>query len=508
MNPQNTCPQCGRPVPANAPEGICPKCLLRAGLRDFPHTESRPHGARTEAGTPVVESPVPGAFVPPDIGQLAQLFPQLEILGLLGHGGMGAVYKARQIKLDRLVALKIIRPDAPHHPSFAERFHREAKALARLNHPHIVAVHDFGEVLYATAGQAGSQTLYYFIMEYVDGTNLRQVIAAGTLQPDQALAIVPQICEALQFAHDEDVVHRDIKPENILVDKRGRVKIADFGLAKLVRRTPQQYTITTTNQVVGTPRYMAPEQMEGARQVDHRADIYSLGVVFYEMLTGEVPVGHFEPPSRKVQVDVRLDEVVLRALAREPERRYQHASDVKVDVESISGSVALAGQRRAVAAKPIDGSQRPVRLSRVAVAGAALALIALLTGVSSVYFVLNDPPPLDAPIGMLILTTIATGLCSTLLGAVSIYQIRLANGTLVGFGMACWSLLCAPLALADAAVFGVILALARANGVIPSVSATLVTAGMVCVTSNAWIARRVWLAVTDRSKGIIKRGQD
>ena len=159
---------------------------------------------------------------------------------------------------------------------------------------------------------------------------------AGELTPQQALAIVPQICEALQFAHDEGVVHRDIKPENILLDKRGRVKIADFGLAKLAAGSPDEFTLTGTHQVMGTPHYMAPEQMEGSHAVDHRADIYSLGVVFYEMLTGEVPMGHFEPPSKKVEIDVRLDEVVLRALDREPERRYQHASEVKTDVESIS----------------------------------------------------------------------------------------------------------------------------------------------------------------------------
>src|SRR5207237_5596372 len=138
-------------------------------------------------------------------------------------------------------------------------------------------------------------------------------------------------------AHDEGIVHRDIKPENILVDRKGRVKIADFGLAKLVgATTPADVTLTAEHHVLGTPRYMAPEQVEGAAIVDHRADIYSLGVVLYEMLTGELPIGRFAPPSQKVQVDVRLDEVVLRALEKEPARRYQQASDVKTDVERIS----------------------------------------------------------------------------------------------------------------------------------------------------------------------------
>ena len=173
-------------------------------------------------------------------------------------------------------------------------------------------------------------------MEFIDGTDLRRVIRSGALSPDEALAIIPQICEALQFAHEEGIVHRDVKPENILLDKKGRVKIADFGLAKLLDRPATVYTLTQAGQRMGTPHYMAPEQIEHPGQVDHRADIYSLGVVFYEMLTGELPLGMFAPPSKKVQVDVRLDRVVLHSLEKEPERRYQHASEVKTDVETIS----------------------------------------------------------------------------------------------------------------------------------------------------------------------------
>jgi hypothetical protein len=165
---------------------------------------------------------------------------------------------------------------------------------------------------------------------------LRHVIQAGELSPAEDLAIVPQICEALQYAHEEGIVHRDIKPENILLDKKGRVKIADFGLAKLLDRPAGLYTLTGAGQRMGTPHYMAPEQIEHPGRVDHRADIYSLGVVFYEMLTGELPLGRFAPPSQKVQVDVRLDKVVLHSLEKEPERRYQHASEVKTDVEVIS----------------------------------------------------------------------------------------------------------------------------------------------------------------------------
>ena len=265
------------------------------------------------------------SWIPPTPAELAPRFPQLEIVELLGQGGMGAVYKVRQRDLDRWAALKVLSDDVAHDPNFSERFQREARALALLGHQHIVIVYEFGQ----------RDGVYFLLMEFIDGVTLRQAIRARQITDRDALAIVAQICEALQFAHDEGVVHRDIKPENILIDKRGRVKIADFGLAKLLGRSFEVPTLTGTHQVMGTPVYMAPEQMEGTRGVDHRADIFSLGVVFYELLTGELPLGRFAPPSQKYQLDVRLDDVVLRTLEKEPDRRYQQASDVKCDVETI-----------------------------------------------------------------------------------------------------------------------------------------------------------------------------
>jgi tRNA A-37 threonylcarbamoyl transferase component Bud32 len=307
-------------MPADAPEGLCPKCLLSERT-----STAATEPPREDGGTPAYQ----GRFTAPSPKELAPLFPQLESLELLGQGGMGAVYKARQPGLDRLVALKILPPEAVRDPSFAERFGREARALAKLNHPNIVSVYD--------SGKAGD--LYYFVMEFIDGVNLRQLLRTGHLLPREALQIVPQICDALQFAHDEGIVHRDIKPENILLDKRGRVKIADFGIAKLLGAKAAEFTLTGPWQVMGTAHYMAPEQMAKPQEVDHRADIYSLGVVFYELLTGQLPIGRFAPPSKKVQIDVRLDQIVLRALESEPERRYQHVSDVKTEVESIIGKL-------------------------------------------------------------------------------------------------------------------------------------------------------------------------
>lgn len=252
-----------------------------------------------------------------------------EILGVIARGGMGTVYRGIQKSLDRVVAIKVLPSELARNPKFVERFHREAKALAELSHPNIVAIFD--------RGIEGDHC--YFVMEYVDGVSLRSLMKRAPLDPRRAFEIIPQICEALEYAHSMGIVHRDIKPENILVDRRNQVKIADFGLARIVRGdTPDPSALTMTSMLMGSLNYMAPEQRENPKQVDHRADIFSLGVVLYEMLTGELPLGRFDPPSKKVSVDVRLDEVVLRALEKQPERRYQRASEMKQHVTRIAAS--------------------------------------------------------------------------------------------------------------------------------------------------------------------------
>ncbi len=295
-----TCPDCGTALPADSPQSLCPACLLRQAL----------------ASRTVVNGDARSSAPPPTPEEIADKFPQFEILECLGRGGMGVVYKARQKSLNRLVAIKILAPDREHEPRFAERFAREAELLARLNHPHIVTIHDFGE----TGG------LFYLVMEFVDGVNLRDLLRDGKLESKQALAIVPPICEALQYAHDKGIVHRDIKPENLLLDREGRIKIADFGIAALMG---------AEGETSGTPPYMAPEQGGDRTGIDHRADLYALGVVLYEMLTGERPGKDLIAPSRKVQIDVRLDEMVLRALEKQPERRYQTAGEFRTVVETL-----------------------------------------------------------------------------------------------------------------------------------------------------------------------------
>jgi len=318
---------------------LCPVCGAAVSLQE----SARPEPSSAETGTyhpagadqSEAETLTPRLQDSPDdildvLPASEQLAPApaiagYEILALLGRGGMGMVYKARQSKLDRLVALKILPQETSSDSSFAERFTREARALARLNHSNIVAVYDFGQ----------ADNLSYFVMEYVDGMNLRQLMRAGPIAPRETLQIISQICDALQYAHDEGIVHRDIKPENILRDKRGRAKIADFGIAKLLARKTTDYTLTGPWQVVGTFNYMAPEQIENPQKLDHRADIYSLGVMFYEMLTGGLPMGRFALPSQKVAMDRRIDEVVLKALEKEPERRYQHIRDLKAAIDEF-----------------------------------------------------------------------------------------------------------------------------------------------------------------------------
>ncbi|MEO7318097.1 MAG: serine/threonine-protein kinase, partial [Chthoniobacteraceae bacterium] len=273
-------------------------------------------------------------------------------------------------------------------PAFASRFEREARLLARLNHANIVAVYDHG--------QAGE--FFYLLMEFVDGVNLRQAMRASRFTPAQALGIVPKICDALQYAHDEGVLHRDIKPENILLDAKGRVKLADFGIAKftiesdstLAESGAGNLTLTHAGVALGTPRYMAPEQRYAPSDVDHRADIYSLGVVFYELLTGELPVGKFAPPSALSAADPRVDAIVQQALEKERERRQHSAGEMKTQVETLGASASATplvspDVRRMVAAPAIAMMiAGALGLLGVLVSGLMLALFAVRGAVSGV----------------------------------------------------------------------------------------------------------------------------
>jgi len=283
-----TCPRCGARYPPGR-LGACPLCLLDAD-------------------------------VPP-----ALLGDSIELLEEVGRGGMGTVYRARHRRLDRIVAVKFLPPEAAASPDFERRLEREARALARLDHPNVVAVHDLGR-----EGEAS-----YIVMEYVDGRPLSELLP---LPRDRALDVALQVAAALACAHRAGIVHRDVKPENVLVDAGGRVKVADFGIARLLA-PGDEWRVTSADGVLGTPRYMAPEALSGAPP-DPRMDVYSLGVLVQETITGR-PAGS----SEALPADVRA--IVARATARDPRERYASIEEMARDLLAAQGGAGtLASDER------------------------------------------------------------------------------------------------------------------------------------------------------------------
>jgi serine/threonine protein kinase/formylglycine-generating enzyme required for sulfatase activity len=258
--------------------------------------------------------------------ELQPELPQYAVLSLLGRGGMGAVYKAVQKSLGREVAIKVLPPTIDDGGMrFAERFLAEANAQARLNHPNIVSVYDAGE----TPGG-----LLYMVMEYVQGTDVSQMIrSSGKLPPEHAYAIIAHVCEALAYAHGNGIIHRDIKPANIMVDTQGRVKIADFGLAKLIT---EDSGYTQSNMAVGTPDFVAPEALIPGVPLDGRADLYAVGVMLYQMLTGSIPRGAWHPASVMVPgLDVRFDQIILKAMQCDREQRHSSALELRQHLDTL-----------------------------------------------------------------------------------------------------------------------------------------------------------------------------
>ncbi|MBI2899130.1 MAG: serine/threonine protein kinase [Planctomycetes bacterium] len=297
----------------------------------------------------------------------------LEILELIGTGGMGLVYKARQPSLDRVVALKILRPERAMIANFENRFEREAKILGALSHPNIVTIHD--------SAMEGEKC--FVVLEYVEGTTLREVMPEKGMPPRQALRTLLQICDALDYAHGKGVVHRDIKPENVLIEKSGRVKIADFGLAKLAGVTRRSLMLTASDARMGTVHYMAPEQIESAQKVDHRADIYSLGVVAYEMFTGELPLGKFGLPSQKAPVSRALDAVLLRALEKDPAERTVSVAEFRSGLVKAMSATQKGPPTSETVVGPDARGRARARKPPVAwiVAGALLVVAVVLVAV-------------------------------------------------------------------------------------------------------------------------------
>ncbi|MFV1959169.1 MAG: protein kinase, partial [Planctomycetota bacterium] len=300
------CPSCGREVavPAGSEAVACPHC----------HAAFAPERLATTAGP---KTPAPDRPRDPRDALVGARLGRWHLLRILGRGGMGRVYLATDQDGRPRVAVKVLSDDLASDPAFVKRFHREARVLASLSHPHVVEILDQGE--------AGGRL--YFAMEYVRGENLRRLIERGPLPVKQALRIADEVASALAYAHTRGVIHRDLKPENVLLDEKGRVHLADFGLSRLLPGSGPEVTtlLTRTDVILGTYEYMAPEQRRGEKGLDARADIYALGVILYEMLTGTPPLGRFELPSRvRSGVPPALDAVVARALA--PRRGDRQAS--------------------------------------------------------------------------------------------------------------------------------------------------------------------------------------
>ena len=349
------CSECGSPIPGNTPEGCCPRCLL--GLAD-----TAPAGVTAQACSD-------GLSLPAEPGQF---FGNYELLDQIGQGGMGVVYKARQKGLDRTVAVKLLRSTFLAGEAGVKRFRVEAQAVARLQHPNVVSIHEVGE-------QNG---LLFFSMDYVEGQNLAQVVRGTPLSADRAARYVKTIAEAIHYAHQRGILHRDLKPANILLDTSDQPRITDFGLAK---QTEADSDLTVSGAVVGTPSYMPPEQAAGLRkEIGPASDVYSLGAVLYELVTGRPPfradtpldtlrqvVDNEPAPPRLLNTKVPrdLETICLKCLAKEPTRRYHTAQALAEDLGRLL-------KHEPIRARPVGGLGRLARWARRA------PLVAGLTGVT------------------------------------------------------------------------------------------------------------------------------
>lgn len=329
---------------------------LLAGGDAEPPPEDPLGGAGGFADSPAGFAPPPDSFFPARPGteaatawqpprpeDLNGLLKDYQFIEMIGRGGMGAVYLGLDTRLDREVAIKILPPELSRLPGFADRFRREAWALARLEHPHIVRIHQSGTT---SAGHL------YFVMEYLVGSNLAQCLerrrqenGGPPFPQEQVLEIACQVCGALEGAHERGIIHRDIKPANLLLDESGHVKLVDFGLARPMAMADPGPYLTATHQVMGTRDYMAPELLAG-KEIDARVDVYATGVLLYEMLTGEVPRGVFQPPSKLQPVDRRLDGIVATAMQSDPARRYHSITELHSALESLRRSGCERGKRR------------------------------------------------------------------------------------------------------------------------------------------------------------------
>ncbi len=323
-------------------------------------------------------------FSAPDPQDLAVLFPGYSIDSLIACGGMGAVYHARQIALDREVAIKILPREMSSDEAFRDGFAAEAKAMARLNHPNLIGVYDFGEV----------DGMLFIIMEFVPGQSLYHAAYQTAVVPNEAARLMSEICSGIAEAHRHGILHRDIKPANVLLDAHARPKIGDFGLARPIGSAVQEGEV-----IFGTPHYTAPEVINHPSQVDARADIFSLGVVLHELLTGKLPASDPRPPSAICGCSPKFDAIVKKATQQMPALRYSDADTMACEISALAAPVATAGMGRPGVRPP--AVRRPTaRVTEVRSSGGfgwGWVVLLLLLGGGGYYYYKNHMVPPPAP---------------------------------------------------------------------------------------------------------------
>lgn len=346
------CPSCGSAQEENLlVNGLCPTCVAR----------SMKSGLMSLLAEPAAEK-----------GAVSLEIDGYEALELIGGGGMGEVYRAKRLHDGQIVAIKVVAGRLTRDPEVTARFENEVSAMAQLSHENVVHVLDQGET---TDGR------HYLVSEYIDGCDLRRLLKAQRLEPTRAFEIFAKVCAGIIHAHERGIIHRDIKPANILVGSDGTVKIADFGLAKTLVDTSHWHGFTQTRDTFGTPYYIAPEVTRQAAQADARSDVYALGVLLYELLSGAVPMGQFTPLSQRTGLSRRLDRIISEALADSPEER---TSSVQILAEAVR-RIALAEVHR----------QR--RIHTLSFLAATLGILMMGAGLGAWWFARRPDPALSFP---------------------------------------------------------------------------------------------------------------
>ena len=336
------------------------------------------------------DSHEPAGFLAPEPADLAPLFPGYEIQGLIATGGMGAVYCAVQKSLDRTVALKILPMEFSKDAAFCAGFEAEAKAMARLNHPNLIGVYDFGEV----------NGMLYIIMEFVPGKSIYHSAYGIAIDPQEVIRLVTGICDGLAHAHDNGIIHRDIKPSNILLDLNAQPKIGDFGLARPIERKVEE-----GEEIFGTPHYTAPEVVDHPHSVDYRADIFSVGVLLHELLTGKLPASDPRPASTIVRCDPRFDTIVRRATQPLAAARYSSAKQISHDLQVIAASLVPKVPGTGVMAAPrrVQPARRriPVRAKKSSSSPMVMFLLAAVAAIAAyAYYTTSQSAKVIAPIAV------------------------------------------------------------------------------------------------------------